>query len=363
MIRLQNLRKDFNGITLFHDINMTVNEGDVVALIGPSGSGKSVLLRSMMRLEEPDYGGIYLDDMEITNPDCDIAAVRERIGMVFQYFNLFSHMTVVENVMSGLVHVQKMAPQKAFDEAMKVIQSVGLTDKAFFYPDNLSGGQKQRAAIARTLAQKPEIILLDEPTSALDPMYTGEVAAVIRMLAAQGHTMVIVTHEMNLVRDVCNRVIFLKDGTICEEGTPEKIFEHAENAETRRFVRELRVLEFDVRSRDFDFIGSQTTVSEFSFRNGIPSRLKDRLLAIMEELYQMVIIQPKEDNIMHITFEYNRNETSLDGEVMFSGPLVDPDDPHYFISWPIIEHRASEIKVNAIDEDGFTNRLEISIHD
>ena len=362
MIRIENLQKKFKNITLLNGIDMTINDGDIVGIIGPSGSGKSVLLRSMMLLEKPDSGKIFLDDTELTSPECDLEKALEKIGMVFQHFYLFDHMSIVENVMSGMVHVQNIPVQEAYEEAMKLIKTVGLSDKAFAYPKTLSGGQQQRAAIARTLAMKPEIILMDEPTSALDPMHTGEVEAVIRMLAGQGHTMVIVSHEMNLVREVCNKIVFLKDGVICEEGTPEKIFENAEKDETRRFVRELRVLTFDVRSKEFDFIGSQSEISEFSFRNGIPTNLQNRLLAIMEELYQMVIINPKEDNIMHIEFEYNRKEVSLNGTVRFSGPLVDPDDPHYFISWPIIEHFSSSIEVNEIDEDGYTNLLRICIN-
>lgn len=363
MIRVENLTKEYDGKVLFHDINMNIEKGEVVGIIGPSGSGKSVLLRSLVTLVKPTSGKIFLDDTEITDPDTDLSPALQKIGMVFQQFNLFSHLSVIENVMSGMVHVQKIDYKEAYEEAMRILKTVGLSDKAFASPKILSGGQQQRAAIARTIAMKPEIILMDEPTSALDPIVKGEVEAVIRMLASEGHTMVIVTHEMSLARDICSRVIFLKDGEIIEEGKPEKIFDDADNPETRRFVRGLRVMEFSVNSKDFDFIGNQTEILTFSFRNGVPTRLQERLLAILEELFQMIIIQPKEDNVMHIEFEWNRNEQSLIGEVKFSGPPVDPDDPHYFISWPIIQMRASEISNEEIQEGAYTNLMRIVIKD
>ncbi len=361
MIRVENLKKEYGGEAIFSDLNLTINDGEIIGIIGPSGTGKSVFLRTLMMLEKPDGGRIFLDDHELTNHGSNLDEARKKIGMVFQSFNLFEHMSVIENVMSGQVHLQGIAPEQAYEESMRLIKTVGLSDKAFAYPDKLSGGQKQRAAIARTLAMKPEIILLDEPTSELDPMMRGEVTAVIRMMAAAGHTMVITTHEMELVRQICTRVLFFCDGGIFEEGTPEKILDNPKNAETRRFVRALRVLEFDVDSKDFDFIGIQTTIAEFAYRNGVPKKINDRLLSIMEELFQMVIIQPEEQNKMHIAFEFNDKESSLNGQVRFSGPIVDPDDPMYFFSWPIIVKRATEVKTEAISDGDYTNSVSITI--
>ena len=361
MIRVSNLKKEYDGHAVFHDLNITINDGEVVGIIGPSGTGKSIFLRCLMMLETPDAGKIFLDDVELPIRGAEIDEARKKIGMVFQTFNLFEHMSVIENVMSGPVHLQGTAPETAFEEAMKLIRMVGLADKAYSYPDKLSGGQKQRAAIARTLAMHPGIVLLDEPTSELDPMMRGEVEAVIRMMAAAGHTMVIVTHEMELVRQICTRVLFLNDGVVYEEGTPEKIFDNPDRTGTRRFVRALRVLEFDVESKNFDFIGVQTMVAEFAYRNGVPGNLLNRLQSILEELFQMVIIQPEDDNRMHISFEYNNKELCLNGLVMFSGPSVDPDDPMYFFSWPIIAKRASEVTVEPTDENGYTNRVSMKI--
>lgn len=361
MIQVEKLGKSFGGRTIFHDLDVTIRDGEVVGIIGPSGSGKSVFLRCLMMLEKPTEGKIYLDGKALADTGSELDEARRKIGMVFQTFNLFEHMSVIENVMSGQVHLQGIAPEKAYEESMKLIKTVGLADKAFCYPGKLSGGQKQRAAIARTLAMRPEIILLDEPTSELDPMMRGEVAAVIRMMASAGHTMVIVTHEMELVRQICTRVLFFNEGGIYEEGTPEQIFENPERTGTRRFVRALRVLEFDVQSKDFDFIGTQTTIADFAYRNGIARGLLDRMQSIMEELFQMVIIQPKEQNKMHISFEYNDRETSLHGLVRFTGPVVDPDDPMYFFSWPIIVKRASEVSAEAVQDGEYTNRVSILI--
>lgn len=357
MIRVENLKKKYGGHTVFEDLNVSVNDGEVVGIIGPSGTGKSFFLRSLIGLEKPDSGQIFIDEKELGR-DSDAT---KNVGMVFQTFNLFEHLSVVENVMAGPKHVQGVKPEEAFDNAMSLLKTVGLADKAFAYPKTLSGGQKQRTAIARTLAMKPDIILLDEPTSELDPMMWGEVEAIIRMMAAAGHTMVIVTHEMELVRQICTRVLFFNDGVIYEEGTPEKIFDNPERTETRRFVRALRVLEFDVESSNFDFIGLQTVVSEFVFRNGVPNNLHVRLQSILEELFQMVMIQSNLDNKMHVSFEYNKIDKCLNGVAYFTGPLVDPDDPMYFFSWPIIVMRASEVTVEQSDREEFTNKVIIKI--
>ena len=359
MIQAENLHMNLGGKEIFRGLNLTINDGEIVGIIGPSGTGKSVLLRCLMMLDKPTDGRILLDGKDITDKNADVNEARKKIGMVFQNFNLFRHMSVIENVMSGQVHLQGVSPADAYEESMRLLKSVGLADKAYVYPSKLSGGQQQRAAIARTLAMKPQIILLDEPTSALDPMMRGEVEAVIRMMAAEGHTMVIVTHEMELVRQICSRVVYIDDGVVYEEGTPAKIFEKPERTRTRRFVRALRVLEFDVQSKEFDFIGARTIISDFVYRNGISVVLHERLQSIMEELFQMVIIQPKESNRMHVSFEYSRSDAGLSGIVRFSGPPVDPDDPMYFFSWPIIKMRATEIEINGINDGEYTNEVKI----
>ncbi|MDO4938732.1 MAG: amino acid ABC transporter ATP-binding protein [Lachnospiraceae bacterium] len=361
MIEVEHLKKIFDSTEVFKDINLKVNDGDVVGVIGPSGSGKSLLLRCMIMLERADSGRIYLDGDEITAPGYNLDSVHKRIGMVFQTFNLFEHLSVVENVMSGLVHLNGMKTIEAYDRAKQLLQEVGLADKAFMYPRSLSSGEKQRVAIARTLSLEPEIILMDEPTSLLDPLMRGEVESVIRMLKSEHRTMVITTHEMELIRQVCNKVVFLNDGIVWEEGTPGKIFDNADRDETRRFVKALRVLEFDVQSADFDFIGMKTQILDFAYRNGVSTLAMNRLMSIVEEFVQMIIIQQQEDNRMKMTFEYNKHEERIEGNILFSGEELDPDNPRYVFSWPIIKMRATEIETSLIDEDGYTNRVFITI--
>ena len=364
MIQVQHLKSIINGRTIFHDLNFEINSGEVVGIMGPSGCGKSLLLRCMIELHKSDGGEVLFDGKKLRKHRNGALLDNNKIGMVFQNYNLFEHLTVLENVASGPLHLSMKDPQVILEEATAIINSFGLGDVAYQYPAGLSGGQKQRVAIARTLAMDPEIILLDEPTSSLDPMMKGEVEAVIRLIAAQGKTMIIVSHEMELIRDVCNRVVFLNDGVVFEEGTPDEIFEHSKKAATRRFVRQLRVLEFDVESKNFDFIGNNTTVQQFAFANAIPHDLQERLTAILEELYQMVIIQPIEDNKMHIAFEFSKKENSIKGNVKFTGPYIDPDDPMFFFSWPIIVKRASEVEVGKCPENDpneFTNDVRIII--
>ncbi len=217
-------------------IDMTVSEGEVVCIIGPSGSGKSTLLRCLNRLEKATDGEIVVDNAVITDKRTDINKVRENIGMVFQSFNLFSNFTVLQNLMFAPVELKKMTKAQAKDKALELLARVGLSDKADAYPHQLSGGQQQRVAIARSLAMNPDIMLFDEPTSALDPEMVGEVLAVMKELAAGGMTMVVVTHEMGFARDVADRVIFMADGVIVEEGTPEEIFGDPQNPRTKDFL-------------------------------------------------------------------------------------------------------------------------------
>lgn len=236
LIRVENLEKSFGDHQVIKGISTTISRGDVVAVIGPSGCGKSTFLRSMNCLEEPTGGRITFEGTNITDEDVDINLVREKIGMVFQQFNLFPNMTVRENIMLAPVKRKKMTKEEAAVKADELLQRIGLADKADTYPAMLSGGQKQRIAIARALAMNPDVMLFDEPTSALDPEMVGEVLALIKELAAEGMTMVIVTHEMGFAKEVANRVLFLSDGMIREENDPVELFEHPKNARLQDFL-------------------------------------------------------------------------------------------------------------------------------
>lgn len=239
LIRIEHLRKEFPDVTPLKDVNLEVNPGEVISIIGPSGTGKTTLLRCINRLEEPTSGKIIIDDEDVTAPKYDLTRIRRKVGMVFQSFNLFSNLNVAENIMTGPVRLLNKTKQEAYDEAMGLLERVGLSEKALNYPDELSNGQKQRIAIMRALAMNPEVMLFDEPTSALDPTMVGEVLQVIKGLAGDGMTMLIVTHEMQFANDVSDRILYMDEGVIYEEGTPEQIFGSPKKDKTKSFISRL----------------------------------------------------------------------------------------------------------------------------
>ncbi|MGI6730638.1 MAG: amino acid ABC transporter ATP-binding protein [Anaerovoracaceae bacterium] len=236
MIEVVNLTKQFGKLKVLNGITETINKNEVVCIIGPSGSGKSTFLRCINLLEQPTSGEIYIHGEQINKKGVDINKIREKLGMVFQNFNLFPHMTTLENVTSGPLRVNNAKKQDAEKEGLELLKMVGLLDKANVYPSSLSGGQKQRVAIARALAMKPDIMLFDEPTSALDPEMVGEVLQVMRELAYKGMTMVIVTHEMGFAKEVADRVLFMDEGIVVEQGTPKEIFDTPKNERTINFL-------------------------------------------------------------------------------------------------------------------------------
>ena len=239
MINVENLSKNFGNLKVLKNISTTINKGEVISIIGPSGSGKSTFLRCINKLEEPTEGHIYIDGMDLMDKNTDINKIRERVGMVFQHFNLFPNMTVLENLTLSPVMVKKESKEEAEKYASYLLEKVGLSDKANSYPTQLSGGQKQRIAIARALAMKPEVILFDEPTSALDPEMIKEVLDVMRDLAKEGMTMLIVTHEMGFARNVGNRILFMDNGEIIEDCSPKDFFENPTNERIKDFLNKV----------------------------------------------------------------------------------------------------------------------------
>lgn len=239
MIHVEDLKKSFGEVEVLTGVTTDIKKGEVLVLLGPSGCGKSTFLRCLNRLEEPTGGHIYLDGKDIMDPKNDINKMRQSMMMVFQHFNLFPHMTVLENLTIGPIKLQNRNEEEVKKEALELLERVGLGDRAEAYPSQLSGGQKQRVAICRALAMNPEVILFDEPTSALDPEMVGEVLDVMKQLAKSGMTMICVTHEMGFAREVANRIIFLDGGVIAEEGTPEEIFDHPKNERLRSFLSKI----------------------------------------------------------------------------------------------------------------------------
>ncbi len=236
LFEIKDLQKKFGSLTVFDGLRETICKGDVVVIIGPSGGGKSTFIRCLNLLEQTTAGKIYFEGEDITGKGFDVNRHRQKVGMVFQQFNLFNNLTVLENITISLTKVKKQSEEESEEKALKLLKRVGLEDKANAYPSQLSGGQKQRIAIVRALAMEPDVLLFDEPTSALDPEMVGEVLQVISDLARDGITMVVVTHEMGFARKVGTRVLFMDGGQIAEQGTPEEIFEHPQNARTKEFL-------------------------------------------------------------------------------------------------------------------------------
>ena len=324
LIKLEHLRKEYESAVPIKDISCEIEKGEVISIIGPSGTGKSTLIKCINLLEEPTSGNIYYDGELVTTPGYDASKLRKKVGMVFQSFDLFSHLTAVENIMLAPVNLLKMSRQEAYNRAMALLNRVGLKDKALAYPFELSGGQMQRIAIARTLAMQPEVILFDEPTSALDPTMVGEVLAVIKDLAGQGMTMLIVTHEMQFAKNVSSRVFYMDEGTIYEDGTPEQIFTYPQREKTRQFINKIKLFKYSFTNDKTDFTELLAGVQQFCVKNMLPSRVALRALGVIEELVISTVCPNTEKNSeVNITIEYTEN-TRLDISIRYGGARYNP---------------------------------------
>ena len=292
-IHVTNLKKNFGKLEVLKDISMDVHEGEVVVLLGPSGSGKSTLLRCLNQLETATAGQIIIDGHDVTDKHTDINKVRENIGMVFQHFNLFNHLTVLDNMTLAPVHLKLMSKEEAKAEAMRLLERVGLADKADAFPSQLSGGQKQRVAIARALEMKPDIMLFDEPTSALDPEMVGEVLAVMKELAHDGMTMVVVTHEIGFAREVASRVVFMEGGYIVEEGSPDEVFLNPKEPRTIDFLSKVLAV---MKELARDGMTMVVVTHEIGFAREVASRVifMEGGYIVEEGTPDEVILNPKE---------------------------------------------------------------------
>ncbi len=284
MLRVENLSKNFGDTRVLSQVNAQIHAGEVISIIGPSGCGKSTLLRCLNGLEQPTQGRIWFDGKDLSAPDNDMAQIRQKMNMVFQSFNLYAHLTVLENLTLAPIHLKGQSRQQAQERAMSLLQQVGLGERALHLPHELSGGQKQRVAIARCLAMDPKVILLDEPTSALDPTMVREVLAVIRKLAREGLTLLIVTHEMEFAREVSSRVFYMDEQGIYEEGSPDHIFANPRRPKTRAFIHRVRSCHVEIHHPHFDLYAVQSAQEHFCDRHQLSATARYNLSLLIEEV-------------------------------------------------------------------------------
>jgi len=328
MIKIKHLFKEFDGVPVLINLNAEVSKGEIISIIGPSGTGKSTFLRCLNLLDQPDSGKIEVANVDVLDKGTDVAALRMRMGMVFQQFNLFPHLSVLENIMMAPIALLKKSKPEAAEQALELLDMVGLANKAHALPSELSGGQQQRVAIARALAMNPEIILFDEPTSALDPTMVNEVLSVIRNLAQTGITMLIVTHEMRFAKEVSTRVFYMDEGAIYEQGTPEEIFERPKRPKTRAFINRLGLMIKELRKSDFDLYHFSSEVEAFADRQRLPKAQLANLLSVLEELIVNLLF-PRTDRLQ-IEIGISEENQHVYLHAVWSGgttnPLEDEED-------------------------------------
>ncbi len=360
MIKVEHLAKRYGELTVLKDVTVDIAKGEVISIIGPSGTGKSTFLRCLNLLDPPSGGRIEIDGINLLDPATDVPKMRRKMGMVFQSFNLFAHLSVLDNLTLGPIKLLGARKAEAQAKARELLKLVGLAEKAGSFPDELSGGQKQRVAIARCLAMEPQIILFDEPTSALDPTMVSEVLAVMRRLAKEGLTMLVVTHEMDFARDISSRVFYMDEGVIYEQGTPAQIFDQPQREKTRAFIHRIRSVCLRIDSPDFDLYAINAELEQFCEKQILPKKTRQHLLLLVEEL--LAIYQPRlAAAALELTLGYaektGRLELTLDAPGDAPNPLdsdVLPDE----LGLTIITNLAESIDYHT-DADG--NRLSIRL--
>lgn len=320
MIKVRNLSKHFGDLVVLKDISVDIEKGEVISIIGPSGSGKSTFLRCLNLLETPTGGQVFIDDIPLLDKKTNVPKLRQRMGMVFQSFNLYAHLSVRENLILGPIKLLGKSKAEADKKVVELLKLVGLTEKIHSFPDELSGGQKQRVAIARCMAMEPEILLFDEPTSALDPTMVSEVLAVIRRLAKEGITMVIVTHEMEFARNTSTRVLYMDDGVIYEEGSPQQIFGNPQKEKTKAFINRIRSLSLTISSRNFDLYAIHAEMEVFCKKHMIPEKTTEFVMMVAEEV---LILQADYSNIS-LSLSYSEKDGGIELVCESAGAPVNP---------------------------------------
>ena len=348
MIEIKHLSKNYGSLQVLKDVNATIRKGEVISIIGPSGTGKSTFLRSLNLLEKPDGGEIIIDGTNLLDPKTNVPHVRRKMGMVFQNFNLFNHLTILENLCCAPMDLLGMGKEEAKAQAMELLGMVGLAEKADAMPSQLSGGQKQRVAIARCLSMKPKIILFDEPTSALDPTMVSEVLAVIRDLAKQGMTMMIVTHEMEFAKNVSSRVFYMDQGIIYEEGTPQQIFEAPQKERTKAFINRVREYRYTIKSKDYDLYAIQGGMTGFCEKYFLGNSIQFRIQLLVEEMLHLV---PLDKGEVEIALNYSEKDSSVSMEFLLPQGcrgFENLSDPHN-LEASIIKGLCDTVKEEAVE--------------
>jgi polar amino acid transport system ATP-binding protein len=322
MIQVRNLSKHFGDLAVLKNVSTDISKGEIISIIGPSGTGKSTFLRCLNLLETPTGGSIEIDGISLLAKGTHVPKVRQKMGMVFQSFNLYQHLTVLENLTIGPIKLLGHKKADAQQKGMELLKLVGLAEKAHSFVDELSGGQKQRVAIARCMAMETEILLFDEPTSALDPTMVSEVLAVIRRLAREGMTMLIVTHEMEFARNISNRVFYMDEGIIYEEGTPAQIFENPQKEKTRAFIHRIRSLEHRITSPDYDLYAVEAEMEAFCNKHMLSKTVTGYVVHITEE----VLMLQRDFKDIRLSLSYSEKDGSLEFGCKSAGERFNPLD-------------------------------------
>lgn len=362
MIRIGNLHKHYGTLKVLNGIDAEIGRGEVISIIGPSGCGKSTMLRCLNLLEQPSAGRIIIDGEEITGANADAPRIRQRMNMVFQSFNLFNHLTVLENLTIGPIQLLGKSETEARARALELLHTVGLAERANHLPAELSGGQKQRVAIARCVAMDPDVILLDEPTSALDPTMVSEVLAVIRNLAQQGLTMLMVTHEMEFARDASTRIFFMHEGTIHEQGPPDQIFDRPQSALTRAFIQRVRSHVIRVDTPDVDIFAIHGGLGRFCEKHLITRATALRLDLATEELIALLVPGLATLGLFELRVEYSETDRSLVVNVTLPTTFPNPlegTDVESELNRQVLTQVGGEVEVTWRDED---YDLKVRIH-
>ena len=356
MIELINVTKEYENAVPFRNLSLKIEDGEVISIIGPSGTGKSTLMRVICMLTPPTSGRIFIDGNEITAKGANLSIFRRKMGMVFQGFNLFPHLTAIENIMAAPMHILGMSRSEAYRLGMEKLSEVGLEGCATQYPSQLSGGQKQRAAIARTLVMNPKVIFFDEPTSALDPTMVGEVQAIIRRIARDGRTVMIVTHDMSFAKEIATRVLYMDQSCVYEDGTPEQIFDNPQRERTRDFIKKQRTLCYDVIPGASDSVKAIADIGTFCVKNNIPSSIAIGAAAIFEEL----CLQLLDSRRRHSEIILHSDTMTVSMDCDYDGAALN-DDAMNSVSGKLIAYYAENIRREQTNDKELPNRISMDV--